>query len=127
MTISGSTGLFKKLDIIAVTIPFDIRDLKYDSSSLATIPQKIGVRRTKYLGLMLLVLIVFSEFFKDEITAARIVVLIVISVLTGLFVSFSSIYLSFKMGNQDKQNFNDLFNQEGIYFKGGGFDEQFFY
>jgi hypothetical protein len=37
------------------------------------------------------VLIVFSEFFKDEITAARIVVLIVISVLTGLFVSFSKI------------------------------------
>jgi hypothetical protein len=84
-------GLQRFLYVLVLMLPFEIRDLKYDSSSLATIPQKIGVRRTKYLGLMLLVLIVFSEFFKDEITAARIVVLIVISVLTGLFVSFSKI------------------------------------
>jgi len=84
-------GLQRFLYVLVLMLPFEIRDLKYDSARLATIPQKIGILRTKYLGLMLLVLMVLLEFFKDEITAPRIFVLAVISVLTGLFVCFSKI------------------------------------
>ena len=46
------------LYVLAVTIPFDIRDLKYDNPSQKTIPQVIGVEASIILSLFLLV--VFS-------------------------------------------------------------------
>lgn len=41
--------------ILAVTIPFDIRDLKFDHSAFKTVPQVIGVRRAKQLSVVLLI------------------------------------------------------------------------
>ncbi len=40
--------------VLAVTIPFDIRDLKYDLPEQKTIPQLIGVRKAKILSVLLL-------------------------------------------------------------------------
>ena len=40
--------------ILAVTIPFDIRDLKYDKVSQRTIPQLLGVLNSKVLSVILL-------------------------------------------------------------------------
>jgi len=42
--------------ILALCIPFEIRDLKHDNAELKTIPQVIGVRKTKWLGILLTVL-----------------------------------------------------------------------
>lgn len=42
--------------IVAITIPFDIRDVKLDEQSKKTIPQLIGVRFSVYLSIALLVL-----------------------------------------------------------------------
>lgn len=42
--------------IVAVAIPFDIRDLKYDDPSHKTIPQVLGVFFAKINGIMLLIL-----------------------------------------------------------------------
>ena len=39
---------------LAVTIPFDIRDLKYDDISYKTIPQMLGVNGAKWLALLFL-------------------------------------------------------------------------
>ncbi|TVZ53153.1 hypothetical protein [Dokdonia sp. Hel_I_53] len=36
--------------VLAVMIPFEIRDLKYDHSALKTLPQQFGVLRTKLVG-----------------------------------------------------------------------------
>jgi hypothetical protein len=47
---------FGFLYIISVTIPFDIRDLKYDSDSQQTIPQILGWKRAKILSILLLFL-----------------------------------------------------------------------
>lgn len=44
------------LYFIAVAIPFDIRDLKYDSPKQRTIPQVVGVRNAKLIAVILLVL-----------------------------------------------------------------------
>jgi len=44
------------LYILAVTIPFDIRDLKYDQVSQRTIPQLIGVFNSKVLAVILLII-----------------------------------------------------------------------
>lgn len=46
--------------VMALCIPFEIRDLKYDDVELKTIPQVIGIRKTKWLGILLTVL---SSFF----------------------------------------------------------------
>ena len=48
--------------VMVLILPFDIRDVKYDAISLQTIPQKIGVKRTKKIGLILLLLAMVIEF-----------------------------------------------------------------
>ncbi len=40
--------------IIAVIIPFDIRDLNFDDKRLKTIPQRLGVKKAKMLAITLL-------------------------------------------------------------------------
>lgn len=49
-------GIERCLFIFAITLPFDIRDLKVDThSKVKTIPAVIGIKRTKLLGLGVLV------------------------------------------------------------------------
>ncbi|NRA13523.1 MAG: hypothetical protein HRT57_16380 [Crocinitomicaceae bacterium] len=43
------------LYVLAVTIPFDIRDLKYDLKEHRTIPQVVGVKASKAVSLVLLI------------------------------------------------------------------------
>ena len=40
---------------IIITIPFDIRDISYDKKSLQTLPQVIGIRNSKLLGMALII------------------------------------------------------------------------
>lgn len=47
--------------ILIWMLPFEIRDLSVDPSSLNTIPQRIGVLKTKVLGLFLLVCCLFMS------------------------------------------------------------------
>lgn len=48
---------------IALCIPFDIRDLKFDDKNLKTIPQLIGVNKSKMLSLSLLLLFLAVSIF----------------------------------------------------------------
>ena len=59
----GSAGLLlfqRLLFVLAITIPFDIRDLKYDESRMKTLPQILGVKRAKRMamGFILICLII---------------------------------------------------------------------
>lgn len=54
------------LYILAVTIPFDIRDLKYDKPSQKTIPQIIGAEASRIVSLFLLVVFGAIMFYLDE-------------------------------------------------------------
>ena len=54
------------LFVIVLTLPFEIRDLKYDELALGTLPQKVGVRTTKIIGIVLLLLVVNVSIFKTE-------------------------------------------------------------
>ncbi|WP_369686010.1 hypothetical protein [Mariniflexile sp. AS56] len=83
------TGIQRFVFIIALMLPFEIRDLMYDSLKLATIPQKIGEKSTKKMGVVLVLLFFFLEFLKNEVTQETILVSILISMVTGLFVIFS--------------------------------------
>ncbi|OIQ21932.1 hypothetical protein [Lacinutrix sp. MedPE-SW] len=77
------------LFVVVLMLPFEIRDLKFDSLKLATIPQKIGVRRTKLLGLVLLVLFFFLNYFKDFISVKSIVTYAFVTLITLLFLTLS--------------------------------------
>ncbi|HET8864087.1 MAG TPA: hypothetical protein VFM80_00230 [Gracilimonas sp.] len=53
------------LFVIVLTLPFEIRDLKYDENKLGTIPQKLGVKRSKWLGTVLLMLAAVVAFLQN--------------------------------------------------------------
>jgi 4-hydroxybenzoate polyprenyltransferase len=56
------------LIVVVLILPFDIRDVKYDAISLQTIPLKIGIEKTKKLGLTLLVFSLILEYlFASEL------------------------------------------------------------
>ncbi len=85
------TGIQRYVFIMVLMLPFEIRDLQYDSLKLSTIPQKIGVRQTKIMGVLLLILFWSLEFFKDEIYTEGMMPLTLISIITLLFLVFSKI------------------------------------
>ena len=44
------TAVQRFILVIALMLPFEIRDLQYDNLKLSTIPQKIGIKKTKAIG-----------------------------------------------------------------------------
>lgn len=75
--------------VLVLTLPFDIRDLVYDSQALGTLPQQLGIGKTKGVGLILLVLIVILEGFKDFLSLPYIVSQLLILMVSGLFLLFA--------------------------------------
>ncbi len=76
--------------VIVLMLPFEIRDLRYDSLKLSTIPQRIGVRRTKQIGVLLLMIFFLLEYFKDELNGNAIFILLSITLITMSFMIFSN-------------------------------------
>ena len=79
------------LFLVAIIIPFDIRDMHIDPKTLKTLPQLFGVNVSKIIGYIFLLLFIFLEIFKDKsdniITAY---ILIVVSIVTATFLLFST-------------------------------------
>lgn len=78
------------LFLLAVTIPFDIRDVAIDSKSLKTLPQIMGITSSKVLGILLLFGLVLLEIFKENFTYLGLLIVLIISIFSGLFLWFSS-------------------------------------
>lgn len=76
--------------VLVLMLPFDIRDLKYDKLSLGTIPQKIGINGTKWLGIITLIVFYFLSFVKDSTTLEMVFANATIIVIASLFVFFSN-------------------------------------
>ena len=76
--------------VITLMLPFEIIDLRYDSLKLATIPQKIGVKRTKLLGIVLLLIFYLSEFFKDTIQTNYLVTQLIVCLVLAVFILFAN-------------------------------------
>ena len=55
-------ALIQFVFILVAIQPFDIRDLELDSVSLNTWPQRFGIRKTKWLGTVLLFLLIIGMF-----------------------------------------------------------------
>lgn len=76
--------------LIAITIPFDIRDLKADSEDLKTLPQVLGIKGSKFIGILLLIIFIGLTFLKEVSSSTEIFVNSIIAVITGSFLWFSS-------------------------------------
>lgn len=96
-----STGIEVSTDIVITTIqrflyvmvlmlPFEIRDLNYDSLKLATIPQRIGIKKTKAIGALVLIVFFILQFLKDEMDTSYLISVLVTTFITLLFVIFSN-------------------------------------
>ena len=98
-------GIQRFIYVLVLMLPFEIRDLKFDNLKLFTIPQILGVKKTKALGVLLLLVFFLMEFFKDEISQTSILVLSITAIITGLFVVFSKV---------EQQNYYSSFWVEGL-------------
>lgn len=78
------------LFVIVLMLPFEIRDLNYDNLKLGTIPQKIGIKKTKIIGVLLLMVFMMLEFLKDKISSNGVVSTLLIVFVTLLFIIFSN-------------------------------------
>lgn len=52
--------------VVTLTLPFEIRDLGYDVLELKTLPQQLGLQKTKVLGVILLLVCIFMEGLKGQ-------------------------------------------------------------
>ena len=75
--------LQRALFIIVITLPFEIRDLEYDSEHLATIPQTIGIKKTRLLGWLMLLGILVMEILKQEFNLVNFIALVGIVLLSA--------------------------------------------
>jgi len=79
------------LYVIIAMLPFEIRDMRYDSIKLSTIPQRIGIERTKIIGVLLTILVFLLEFFKDEFWLNKTIILGIICMLLLVSLLLSNI------------------------------------
>ncbi|MDT0677144.1 hypothetical protein [Autumnicola musiva] len=70
--------------VLVLMLPFEIRDLRYDVLQLGTIPQRLGVKRTKILGYILLGMAVVSEAAKKHVLPANFFSLLMLSIITAI-------------------------------------------
>jgi hypothetical protein len=75
--------------VLALIIPFEIRDLTFDDKKLATLPQLIGIKQTKMLGYFLLILVLGISFLGKQGENWPFLALLIL--LTGLAIFFSGI------------------------------------
>ena len=52
--------------VLIAIVPFEIRDINIDNKRLSTIPQKIGIKNTKILGVLLCLLFLLIELLKQK-------------------------------------------------------------
>ncbi|MFE3868483.1 hypothetical protein ACFX5E_10420 [Flavobacterium sp. LS2P90] len=76
--------------IFVLVLIFEIIDLANDDPHLKTVPQQIGVKRTKILGMLLLIPFYFLEFLKSNFDEKQLIVNLIIVLLISLFLLFSN-------------------------------------
>jgi hypothetical protein len=75
--------------IIALMIPFEIRDLDSDPKALKTIPQRLGTIKSKVLGLLILICCSLIEFMKNPSVSDYSYVLWIVCCITGITLLFA--------------------------------------
>lgn len=82
--------VFQRFVLVTVLmLPFEIRDLNYDSLELATIPQLIGINKTKIIGAILLLLFFLLDYLKYKNHIDSHIALLAITVICFLLLIFA--------------------------------------
>ena len=76
--------------VFVLILIFEIIDLTQDDPHLKTVPQQIGVKRTKILGLILLVLFYISEFLKSNFDQNQLLINFILIVIISMFLIFAN-------------------------------------
>lgn len=82
------------LFVVVLVLPFDIRDYRNDDSGLGTLPQIIGIKNSKLLGLIFLIACIHLEWILTPNLSAPFIIFIVIAGITALMVRRSMIIQS---------------------------------
>lgn len=91
--------------VLVLLFPFEIRDLKYDKVHLRTIPQRMGVKRTRMYGFFLLIVFVLAEILQNTSTEGSLIAVIIIAALTAAVIIRS---------NENQSRYFAAFWVEGI-------------
>ncbi len=91
--------------VLAITIPFDIRDLKLDNPAMKTIPQRYGVPQAKlisFTSLAVFEVFVFAQFIVFDLHYSLLVALLLTSLCSAILIyktndSRTDFYYSFWM------------------------------
>ncbi len=75
------TFIQRMLLVLVLILPFEIRDMQWDDSSLRTLPQVLGTKNTKRLGMGLTLIFFLLTFLKDGIHQLEVVLRLILSVL----------------------------------------------
>ena len=75
--------------VFVLILIFEIIDLANDDPHLQTVPQKIGVKRTKILGMFLLLPFYFLEFLKLNFDSKQLIVNFIMVMMLSLFILFA--------------------------------------
>ena len=73
--------------VLILMVPFEIRDLKYDSAALKTLPQRLGVKGAKLIGWSWAIIFYAATFLKTDLDVTNVVVksILFIILLTVIF------------------------------------------
>lgn len=82
----GTESLQRLLFVAVLILPFDIRDYRYDDSTLGTLPQLIGVRESKILGMALLISCVILEGIINPVNSSSFIIFGLIGAVTAIMV-----------------------------------------
>lgn len=77
------------LILVVLILPFEIRDLQFDSLKLQTVPQKIGIKNTKLAGFLLIAIIAILEYFKQQDATVYRLSLLTILITAAIFIFYT--------------------------------------
>ena len=84
--------LSRFLFVFAITIPFDIRDLKYDAQNLRTIPLFFGVLKSRFIAVFALFIcgvIAIFQYFENALIFSNLLALILLYFVASIFIAKS--------------------------------------
>lgn len=99
------TAVQRFLLVLLLILPFEVRDMTYDRAQMKTVPQRLGVHKTKILGYGLVLCFFVLTFLKDAIDQ--------VEIWTRLFVSLA-IVLILGLTSKNQRNYFASFWVESV-------------
>ena len=82
--------IVRSMFVVAITIPFDVRDMYSDSPDMKTIPQEIGASKAKILAYFLLIVNFVYFIYLDFLDVNSLFLIFATLLLTSILVRYSS-------------------------------------